>query len=93
MNAPSEADIIQDLAEILRNFQGREYSDEIGPRTLFFGELGFASIDAVVLGEMLEERYGRKFPYGEFLASMRDSQVQDIEIGQLAEFLLRHMNQ
>jgi acyl carrier protein len=92
MNARTEQQIILDLAEILSNFQGREYSDEIGPRTLFFAELGFASIDAVVLGEMLEERYGQKFPYGEFLAGMRDSQVQDIELGQLAAFLHRNMD-
>lgn len=91
MSVRTEAQIIQELAEILRDFQGREYSDDIGPRTLFFGELGFASIDAVVLGEMLEERYGQKFPYGEFLASMRDSRVQDIELGQLAAFLHRNL--
>jgi acyl carrier protein len=91
MTARSQAQIVQDLAAMLRNFQGREYSDEIGPQTLFFGELGFASIDAVVLGEMLEEHYGQKFPYGEFLTSMRDSEVHDIELGQLAAFLHRNM--
>jgi len=92
MTARTKQQIVADLAELLSDFQGREYSDEIGPQTLFFGELGFASIDAVVLGELLEERYGQKFPYGDFLASMRDSQAQDIELGQLADFLWRNMN-
>ena len=91
MTARTKQQIVADLVELLSNFQGREYSDEIGPRTLFFGELGVASIDAVVLGEMLDERYSQKFPYGDFLSGMRDSQAQDIELGQLADFLWRNL--
>ena len=52
----TQADVLQDLEEILRNFQGREYSGEITADTSFFGDLGLASIDAVVLGETLQEK-------------------------------------
>ena len=38
--------ILADLAAILSNFNGREYSGVIDRETLFFGELGMASIDA-----------------------------------------------
>ncbi len=54
---------LADLEGILRNFHGREYSGPIGEETRFFADLGLASIDAVVLGEMLESHYGRKLPY------------------------------
>ena len=88
MNTPQE--IADDLAGLLRHFGGREYSGPIGPATCFFGDLGFTSIDAVLLGESLEQRYGRKFPFHEFLAEMKQRETPDIEVGQLAAFLHRH---
>src|SRR5438046_2921254 len=78
MSAISREDILRDLAELLSNFEGREYSGPIGPETLFFGELGFMSIDAVVLGEKLEEIYGRKFPFPRFLNELKERNVDDI---------------
>ena len=83
-------ELAEDLAAFLRRFGGREYSGPIAPGTRFFSDLGFSSIDAVVLAESLEERYQRKFPFGEFLAELRERQVTDIEIGDLASFLERH---
>jgi acyl carrier protein len=83
-------ELVDDLADLLRSFGGREYSGSIGPATRFFADLGFSSIDAVVLAESLEERYDQKFPFHEFLAELRERQVMDIEIGDLASFLERH---
>jgi len=83
--------LLADLADLLRNFQGREYSGAIDRRTRFFSDLGFASIDAVVLGEELERRYGRKFPYNQLLAELGRRQAEDIEVGELADFLAVHL--
>jgi acyl carrier protein len=87
----SEA-ILADLAGMLANFQGREYSGEIGRETLFFAELGFASIDAVVLGEKLVAVYGRKIPFNKFLAEAARRNAQDLRVGELADFLVEHLN-
>ncbi len=84
-------DILADLAGILRNFHGREYSGDIGPQTRFFADLGLASIDAVVLGETLEEHYARSLPFHEFMADLGRRKVRDIELGELAGFLHRHL--
>jgi acyl carrier protein len=84
-------DILADLAGILRNFHGREYSGAIGPRTRFFADLGLASIDAVVLGETLEEHYARSLPFNDFIADLGRRAVRDIELGELAGFLHRHL--
>jgi acyl carrier protein len=84
-------DILADLRDILRDFHGREYSGEIGPRTRLFADLGLASIDAVVLGEDLEEHYGRKLPFQDFIADLGRRAVRDIELGELAGFLHRHL--
>lgn len=87
----TQEQIVEDLAGILCSFRGREYSDPIGPETLFFADLGFASIDAVILGETLESHYGQRFPFRELLAEAGGQQARDIEVGRLAAFLSRHM--
>ncbi|MCA9185982.1 MAG: phosphopantetheine-binding protein [Pirellulaceae bacterium] len=90
---PRDVDaILVELADLLSNFQGREYSDPITAETTFFGELGFASIDAVVLGETLEATYGQTLPFGAFLSELRDRQVEDLTVGELAEFLSRSLS-
>jgi acyl carrier protein len=84
--------ILSDVAGILRNFNGREYSGDIGPETCFFADLGLASIDAVVLGETLEEHYGRKIPFHLFMADLGRRAVRDIKLGDLVAFLHQHLN-
>jgi acyl carrier protein len=84
--------IVNDVAGLLRNFNGREYSNAIGPDTLLFADLGLASIDAVVFGETLEEHYGRKLPFHLFLADLGRRAQRDIRLGELAAFLHQHLN-
>jgi acyl carrier protein len=83
--------VLADLADLLRNFQGREYSDVIDRETRFFSDLGFASIDAVVLGEELERRYGHKLPFNRLLTELAQRQAEDLEVGELVDFLVRHL--
>jgi acyl carrier protein len=84
-------EIMNDLAGVLRNFHGREYSGTLTPRTRFFGDLGLASIDAVVLGETLEQTYGRRLPFNDFMAELGRRAVRDVELGELVGFLHRHL--
>jgi acyl carrier protein len=87
----SPAAILDEVAEILRDFHGREYSGPIGRDTRFFADLGLASIDAVVLGETLEARFGRKLPFGELMAELGKRPDRDLKLGELADFLHRHL--
>jgi acyl carrier protein len=84
-------EILSDLTGILRNFHGREYSGRIAAQTRFFADLGLASIDAVVLGETLEERYARRLPFNDFMADLGRRSVRDVELGELASFLHKHL--
>ncbi len=72
-------------------FPDREYSGEIGPSTLIFADLGLASIDVVVLAEHLERRYARKLPFGPFLAELRTRGADDLSLGEVVEFLRKHV--
>ncbi len=89
--ATSEPEILADVARILSDFQGREYSGPIGRETRFFADLGLASIDAVVLGEVLQEHYGRPLPFGDLMAELGKRADRDLSIGELADFLARNL--
>jgi acyl carrier protein len=87
MNPPTLKWIQEDLAELLHDFNGHEYSGDIGPATLFFGDLGMVSIDAVILAETLEQRYGQPFPFSKFLSDLGRQTRNDLAVGELAAFL------
>ena len=87
----SEAELLADLAVILANFEGREYSGTIDRETRFFADLGLASIDAVVLGETLQDHYGRPLPFGDLMADLGRREVRDLPIGELVDFLARNL--
>jgi acyl carrier protein len=88
----TEREILADLTRVFADFQGREYSGPIGPGTRFFADLGLASIDAVVLGENLQERYRRPLPFGDLMAELGRREDRDMTLGELAAFLANHLD-
>ena len=79
--------VLQELRELLCNFQGREYSEPIERETLFFQDLGMTSIDAVVLGDALRTRFDRDFPFSKFLAELGAKNAEDLSVGELVDFI------
>ena len=54
------ADILSDVIELMSNLAGDwEYDGDVGEETMLLSGLGFESLDLVVLGTSLQERYGR----------------------------------
>jgi hypothetical protein len=92
MAALSREQILRDLAGLLKNYQGREYSEVIDGQTRFFGDLGLTSIHAVHFAELLERHYGRPFPFQDFLSGLVESQAEDLELNELVEFLYQQMH-
>ena len=88
---PDATQVVADLAELLADFQGREYSGVIGRETRFFSDLGFVSIDAVILGETLVARYEQEIPFPQYLAEAQQRGAEDLEVGDLADFLAAHL--
>jgi len=91
MSADSEI-ILSDLVGVLRSMTDWEYSGEITRETRFFADLEFESIDAVVLGEAIEAHYRQRFPYAQFLAELNERQERDIRLGEVVDFLRRHLD-
>jgi len=91
---PRTPDVVyRELGQVMANtFPDRDISVLAGPGTRVFNDLGLASIDLVVLGERLEEFYGRRLPFGPFLAELRKRGADDLELSELVIFLLRHIS-
>ena len=63
-----------------------EYEGTITPKTLLFEDLGLESLDLVVLGTAIQERYGR-VPFAEFLSDIGQRTTRDVSVGQLVTFI------
>jgi acyl carrier protein len=87
----SEAAILHDLRCVFRESLGVDSVTPIDPQTRFFADLGLASIDAVVLGEAIQRRLGRRVPFEQLLAELGRRDRRDLEISELIAFLQRHI--
>jgi acyl carrier protein len=85
--AEIEQYILVKLREISRD---SDYSDEIGPDSLLFTQLGFESLDAVVLGVAIQEHFGRQMPFSELFAELGEKQ-RDLSVGELIDFTATHV--
>lgn len=68
-----------------------EYDGAIEPDTYFIADLGLESLDIVVIGTMIQERYGR-LPFAEFLEELgqRPVEERDLTVAGLAAFICEH---
>jgi acyl carrier protein len=69
-----------------------DYEGEITAGALLFRDLGFQSLDAVVLGNSLQERFGQLIPYADLLADIGQRELNDVTVGEWAEFTYQHLN-
>jgi acyl carrier protein len=91
MSADGEI-ILSDLVGVLRSMTDWEFSGEVTRETRFFADLGFESIDAVALGDAIEAHYRQRFPYAQFLAEISEREERDIRLGEVVDFLRRHLD-
>ena len=83
-------DVINLLQQLARDW---EYSGEITPDTFLFADLGFESIDAVILASFVQEHYGRPFPFPQLLADIGQREVKDLRISELVVFIHEHLSE
>ena len=82
------AGVLEMLSELADDW---EYDGEIGPDTAFVADLGLESLEIVVLGTMVQHRYGR-LPFAEFLEELgrRPVEERDITVAELVAFVCEH---
>ena len=92
MSTRSPDQIYRDLAEVMAGaFPDRDLPTDVGAGPRVFADIGMASIELIVLGERLEQFYGKRLPFGPFLASLRNSGAEDLQLGDLVAFLQKHV--
>jgi acyl carrier protein len=92
MNTVDREYILTDVLNLLKEMsRDWEYSGEITPETFLFGDLGFESIDAVILASFVQKHYGRPFPFPQLLAEIGQRETRDLRIIELVTFIHQHL--
>lgn len=85
---PSRQEIFDYVLSLLEELaKDWDYSQAVGPDSLLFSQLGFESLDAVVLGTAIQEHYQREMPFAELFASIGQRTVRDLSVAELVEFV------
>ena len=79
--------ILQTLQELARDW---DYSRPLDGSTRLFSDLGFESLDAVVLGSAIQDHYQRAMPFAEMLVELGQTQT-DLTIDGLSAFVQQHV--
>jgi acyl carrier protein len=84
--------VLDEMIDLMTQLAGDwDYTGQITPETRLLADLAMESLDLVVLGTSIQERYGR-LPFAEFLAEIgqRPVQERDISVGELVTFVCRY---
>jgi acyl carrier protein len=88
----TQPQVLSELIDLMSQVAGDwEYSGGLGPKTRLLSDLHMESLDLVVLGTSIQERYGR-LPFSAFLAEIgqRPAEERDVTINELVEFVCKH---
>lgn len=91
MTAPDPI-VLAGILELLDELAGDwEYDGRIEPGTHFIADLGLESLEIVVLGTMIQQRYGH-LPFAEYLDQLgqRPVEERDVTVAEVAAFVCEH---
>jgi acyl carrier protein len=84
-----EADVVALLRQLADDW---DYSGEITAETYLGADMGFESLDIVVLGTAIQEHYGKVMPFTDFFAEIGQREQRDIAIREWVDFIYIHLN-
>jgi acyl carrier protein len=91
---PSRDEIMADVLDLLKKLADDwEYTGDITPQTRFFTDMGLRSLDVVVLGTAIQERYRQTFPFVQLFAQVGKRAVPDMPVGEWVDFINEHMQE
>jgi acyl carrier protein len=86
--------ILQEVLGLLSNVaRDWELESPMTGDTRLFADLAFESLDLVVLGAAVQERFGQKFPFPEFFAEIGQRSVRDLTVGEWVDFIHQHLKE
>jgi acyl carrier protein len=87
-----DPEVMAGVLELLRECAGDwEYDGVIAPETRFLADLGLQSLEIVVLGTLIQQRYGR-LPFAEYLEAIgrRPPDERDVTVAEVVAFVCEH---
>ena len=87
-----DPEVVDGVLEMLSELSGDwEYDGEITPDTYFLADLGLESLDIVVLGTLIQQRYGR-LPFPQYLEELgqRPVEERDVTVAEVVAFVCEH---
>jgi acyl carrier protein len=89
----SRDEILVDVVMLLRRLADDwEYSGEITQDTQFIADMGFQSLDVVVLSAAVQEHYEQVLPFPELFAEIGQRPIPDISVGEWVDFVHKHQD-
>jgi acyl carrier protein len=79
--------LLQKMGELAQDW---DYAEPVHPGSLLFTELGYQSLEAVILCTAIQEHYQKQMPFAELLAEIGEQQ-RDLSINELADFVDAHL--
>src|SRR5262245_6070695 len=68
-----------------------DYAQTLDSETKLLSELGFESLDIVVVGAAIQEHFQCRMPFAELLAEIGRSR-RDLSVGELVQFVTSHLS-
>lgn len=69
-----------------------DFGGEITEGTYLAADLGFQSLDVVILGTAVQEHFGQVLPFAELFAEIGQREVKDIAVGEWVDFIYTHLD-
>jgi acyl carrier protein len=82
------AEVLELVHSVVRDW---EFDAPVTERTRLYTDLAFESLDLVVLGAAVQERFGQAFPFTDLFAEIGQREERDLTIGEWVSFLERHL--
>jgi acyl carrier protein len=84
--------VLHEVLELIDEVSGDwEFEGSVTADTRFLADLGLESLDLVVLGTMIQHRYGQ-LPFAEYYAEVgqRPVEERDVSVSDLVAFICEH---
>jgi acyl carrier protein len=69
-----------------------DFDGEITESTTLAADMGFQSLDIVVLGTAVQEHYGQVMPFTELFAEIGQREIKDLTVGEWIDFISTHLD-
>lgn len=83
--------ILSEVLGLLNSvMQDWEFETPPNEQTRMFADLTLESLDVVILGSKIQERFGQTFPFPALFAELGQRATPDLSVGELVDFIERH---